>query len=257
MKRFLGAVVLVTALALAAACGSDGSEEQPAGGIGGGAQEGQAPPAAESTGVDSDGDTLVDSVDATAAATPTDGSVPLAAEDLPEHLEELVLSEDDVPIDFSSLGSMDFDFAFDFLDMPSLGGVTAYMSMFATSESEDMIVSMVILMEDDTVLDEAFSQIDDLSVEEMQDAFDMMGDYSDVMLLETRELDVSGLGDRAYGLGMTMEMPQVGTMDSEMVFFGEGPLMAMAMTMAMGSGAAVDVVPLAETMADKIDAVIQ
>ena len=85
----------------------------------------------------------------------------------------------------------------------------------------------------------------------------MVGAYADVALLDTRELDVSGLGDRAYGLGLTMEMLQVGTMDAEMVFFGEGPLLVMAMTMAMGGGAAVDVVSLAETMADKIDAVVQ
>jgi len=233
MKRFLAAVVLVTALALAAGCGSGGSEEQPADGMGGGggAQEGQAPPTAE--------------------------SIPSTAADLGERMDELVLGEDDVPVDFSSLGSMGLDFDLDFLDMPTPQGMEAHMSMFATPESEDMIVSMVILMEDDTALDEAFSQIDDLSVEEMQDAFDMMGDYADVMLLDTRELDVSGLGDRAYGLGLTVEMLQVGTMDAEMVFFGEGPLLAMAMTMAMGGGAAVDVVPLAETMADKIEDVVQ
>jgi hypothetical protein len=226
-------------------------------GGGGDAEEGQAPPAAESIRADSDGDTIDDLVDATAAPRPTAESVPSAAADLGERMDELVLSEDDVPVDFSSLGSMGLDFDFDFLDMPTPQGMGAHMSIFATSESEDMIVSMVILMEDDTALDEAFSQIDDLSIEEMQDAFDMMGDYADVMLLETRELDVSGLGDRAYGLGMKMEMPLVGTMDAEMVFFGEGPLLAVAMTMAMGGRAAVDVVSLAETMADKIDDVVQ
>jgi hypothetical protein len=251
--------VLVTALAVLAACGSGGSEEQPAGGMGGGdgAQEGQAPPAAESIRVDSDGDTIDELIDATAPATPTAESIPSAASDLREQMGELVLSEDDVPAGFSLLGSMDLDFGLDFLDMPSPQGVTAYMSMFATPESEDMIVSMAILMEDDTALDEAFSQIDDLSIEELQDAFDMMGAYADVTLLDSRELDVSGLGDRAYGLGLTMEMPQVGTMDSEMVFFGEGPLLAMAMTMAMGGGTAVDAVSLAETMADKIEDAVQ
>jgi hypothetical protein len=259
MKRFLGATVLVTALALAAACGSGGDEEQPAAGIGGGGgvQEGQAPPAAESMRADNDGDTVDEAIDATAGATPTAESVPTAASGLREQLDELVLGEDDVPVGFSSLGSMDFDFDFDFLDMPSPQGVAAHMSMFATPESEDMIVSMVVLMEDDTALDEAFSQIDDLSVEEMQDAFNMVGAYADVALLDTRELDVSGLGDRAYGLGLTMEVLQMGTMDCEMVFFGEGPLLAMAMTMAMGGGAAVDVVSLAETMADKIEDVVQ
>jgi hypothetical protein len=252
MKRFLGAAVLVAALALAVGCGSGGGEEQPAGGMGGGgdAQEGQAPPAAESIRVDSDGDTVDEAMEATTSVTPS------AASDLREHMGELVLGEDDVPGGFSSLGSMDFDFGLDFLDMPSPQGVAAHMSMFATPESEDMIVSMVILMEDDTALQEAFSQIDDLSIEEMQDAFDMVGAYADVMLLDTRELDVSGLGDRAYGLGLTMEVPQVGAMDSEMVFFGEGPLLAMAMTMAMGGDAAVDVVSLAEAMADKIEVAV-
>ena len=250
----------MTALALAVACGSGGGEEQPAGGLGGGGgvQEGQAPPGAESIRVDSDGDTIDELIDATAAATPTIESTPsAAAADVQEQMGELVLGEDDVPADFALLGSMDFDFGLDFLDMPSAQGVTAYMSMFATPESEDMIVSMVILMEDDTDLDEAFSQIDDLDIEEIRDAFNMMGAYADVTLLDTRELDVSGLGDRAYGLGLSMEVSQVGTMDSEMVFFGEGSLLAMAMTMAMGGGTAVDVVSLAETMADKIEAVVQ
>lgn len=244
---------MVTALALAVACGSGGGEEQPAAGMGGGgAQEGQAPPAAESIRVDTDGDTIDELIEPTAAATPE--LAPSPAADLREHMGELVLSEDDVPVGFSSLGSMDLDLDLDFLDMPSPQGVAAHMSMFATPESEDMIVSMVMLMEDDTALQEAFSQIDDLSIEELQDAFDMVGAYADVTLLDSRELDVSGLGDRAYGLGLTVDVAQVGAMDSEMVFFGDGPLLAVAMTMAMGGGAAVDVVSLAETMADKIEA---
>lgn len=257
-KRFLGAALLVAVLALAAACGSGGDEEQPAGGIGGGrdAQEGEAPPTAEATRADADGDTIGGVMDTVAVPTPPGQPIP-AAPDLGEQLAELVLGEDDVPADFSLLGSMGLDFALDFLDMPTPQGMAAHMSMFATPEGEDMIVSMVVLMEDDTALEEAFSQIDALSIEQLRDAFDMVGAYADVTLLDTRELDVSGLGDRAYGLGLTMEVPQVGTMDSEMVFFGEGQLLAVAMTMAMGDGAAVDAVPLAEKMADKIGAVVQ
>jgi len=233
MRRFVGAALLLTALALAAACGSGGGEEQVADGTGGGggAQEGQAPPAAE--------------------------SIPSAAADLREQLGELVLGEDDVPVGFSSLGSMNLDLGLDFLDLPAPQGMTAHMSMFATPESEDMIVSMVILMEDDTALEEAFSQIDDLSGEQLQEAFSMGGAQTDMALLDTRELDVSGLGDRAYGLGLTIEVPYVGTMDSEMGVFGEGPLLAGAMTMTMGGGAAVDVVSLAVSMADKIEAAVQ
>jgi hypothetical protein len=244
MKRFLTAVALMTVLALMLACGSGGGEKEPAG-DGGGAQEGQAPPVATSA--------------ATPTATPTAEPIPSPAAGLAEDLDELVLGEGDVPIDFSSLGNMDFDFDLDFLDLPTPQGMTAHMSMFATPDSEDMIVSMVILMEDDTLLEEAFSQMGDLSPEEMEEAFSMFGDYSDLglTLLDTRELDVSSLGDQAYGMGFTMEMPQVGVMDCEMVFFGEGPVLAVAMTMNMGGGTAVDVRPLADTMADKIEAAVQ
>jgi predicted small lipoprotein YifL len=241
MKRFLGVLVLLAALALVAACGSGGGEEQPAADVGASptTEEGQAPPAA------------------TAVATPTAESTPSPASGLREQMGELVLSEGDVPAGFSSLGSMDLDMSLDFLGLPSPQGGAAHMSMFATPGSKDIIVSMVILMKDDTALQEAFSQIENLSIEEIQKAFSMMGANSNVTLLDTRELDVSGLGDRAYGLGLTMEMPQVGTMDSEMVFFGDGPLLAVAMTMAMGGGTAVDVLPLAQTMADKIEAAVQ
>jgi hypothetical protein len=258
MKRFLGAALVVTALALAVACGSGGGEQGPAAGTGpgGDVQEGQAPPAAESIPVDSDGDTIVEAIDVTAVASPTTESTP-AAPDLTDQLDELVLTEGDVPFGFSLLGSMDLDYALDFLNMPAPQGVTAYMSMFATPATQDMIVSMVVLMDDETLLDEAFSEIDNLSIEELEDAFSIVAGCTDMTLLDSRELDVSGLGDRAYGLGLTVDVPYAGTMDCEMVFFGEGPVLAMAMTMAMGSGAALDAVPLAATMADKIEAAVE
>jgi len=241
MKRFLAVVAVVTMVALAAACGSGGGGGQPAPDIGASpsTEEGQAPPTA------------------TAVATPTAESSPSAASGLQEEMGDLVLSEGDVPVGFSSLGSVDLDMNLDFLDMPIPQGVAARMSMFATPESQDMIISVVILMEDDTALQEAFSQIDNLSIDDLQKALDMMSAYAQVTLLDTRELDVSGLGDRAYGLGLTMEVPQVGVMDAQMLFFGEGPVLGMTMTMAMGGGTAIDVVPLAQTMADKIDAAVQ
>jgi len=241
MKRFLAAVAVVTMVALAAACGSGGGGGQPAPDIGASPsrEEGQAPPTA------------------TAVATPTAEPSPSAASGLREQVDELVLSEGDVPVGFSLLGSTDLDLARDFLGPLTLRGVTAHMSMFATPESKDIIVSVVILMEDDTALQEAFSQIDNLSIDELQKALGMMSAYAQVTLLDTRELDVSGLGDHAYGLGLTMEVSQVGLMDAQMVFFGEGPVLGMAMTMAMDGGTAADVVPLAQTMADKIDAAVQ
>ncbi|MGQ9573433.1 MAG: hypothetical protein ACUVV3_09710 [Dehalococcoidia bacterium] len=239
MKRFLGTLVLMVALvALAVACGSGGGKDEATDGVGG-PQEGQAPPTAVTT------------------AMPDSEPSPAAASGLREQMGELVLGEGDVPAGLSMVGSMDLDMNLDFLGVPAPQGGSAYMSMFASPDSEEMIVSMVILMDDDTALDEAFSQIESMGIAEMQDAFNMVGAYTDVTLLDTRELDVSGLGDQAYGIGLTMEMAQVGTMDSEMVLFGEGPLLAMAMTMTMGGGSAVDVVPLAQAMADRIEAALQ
>jgi len=54
---------------------------------------------------------------------------------------------------------------------------------------------------------------------------------------------------------MTVDMGEMGTMDAEYAFWADGPVMGVVMTMAMGGGSAIDVVPLAQTMADRIEAI--
>ena len=61
---------------------------------------------------------------------------------------------------------------------------------------------------------------------------------------------VSTLG--LYGVGLTTEMPQVGTSDMQMVFFGRHELLAMVMTMAMRGGTPADAVSLAKVVDAKI-----
>ena len=130
------------------------------------------------------------------------------------------------------------------------------MSIFADDMGEDMIVSMVIYLEDGDEVSKALNEAEDLSFEEMEEVFDMMGGFLEMELIDTREIDVSHLGDGGFGFGMTLEMAELGTMDSEYAVWGDGPVMAVVMTMAMDGGSTADVVPLAEIMADKIDAVL-
>ncbi|HJX62185.1 MAG TPA: hypothetical protein VJ578_06415 [Dehalococcoidia bacterium] len=75
-------------------------------------------------------------------------------------------------------------------------------------------------------------------------------------LQDLRELDVSGLGEAAFGFALTFELPQVGAGDGQWVFFGRGSLMAMVMTMSTGGGAPADAVPLAEVMDGRIKGLI-
>ncbi len=253
MKRFLAAVLLVAGLALVAACGSSGGGQPATDGTGGGTskEEGRAPPTVSPSAV------VTQAVTATRVA-------PLAGA-LADRLEEMTLDKADVPAGFSSLGSMKLDFDFDTLGLASIPNGTAQMTIFMrelSGEPSDeiggeMIVSMVILMDDEKVVDEALSQIEGLSSEGMEEAFNMVGQYMDVTLLDSRVLDASGLGEGGFGFGLTMEVPQVGTMDGNFVFFGRGPVLAGAMTMDMSGGAALDVLPLAERMDAKVAAALR
>jgi hypothetical protein len=257
MKRILWLFLALLALLLAA-CGS--GDEESTSELERDGLEGQAPPVAESNHVDGDGDTVGEAIDATAspAATP---EVPTAtaeapASDLSDRLDEMTLDEDDVPRGLSSMGNMTLDYDMETLGLTELGSAKAHMAMFAGPGQMEMVVSMVILLDDAEAVEQALEQTDKLSAEQIQDAFGMMDDFGGLELQDLRVLDVSSLGEDAFGLAMKLEMPQLGVADMQMVFFGRDSVMAMAMTMAMSGGAAADAVPLAEVMDAKIKDVL-
>lgn len=263
MKRFLGAALLVTVLALAAACGSGGGEEQPAGGMGGGgdAQEGQAPPMAESIRVDADGDTIDEVIDATAVATPTAESVPAAA-DLREQLGELVLDEGDVPGSYRQMGSGSFDSDFSqFADVPGsqyLAEAEAQYSLFLHAGGKRTIMSLVMLMENDELVSQAIASLEEVGFQDLSEAFRLGAGLAGVTLSDVHTLDASDLGDGGFGSAATIDMQGMASMSMAMIMFGDGPVMGMV-TVSAGAGEVSDrlVRSLAETMADKIEAAVQ
>jgi hypothetical protein len=251
MKRLIGATVFAMGLALAVACGSGGGAEQPGANTGNGRSAEAGPSLAAAS--------------LTALATPTAESVPDTASDLRERLEEMALDEADVPPRFSSMGSWDLDIDFDLLPGPSPQQGVMYTAVFTTPGEDETIVSMVILMEHSEAVEEVFAEMEKVSAEGLQDFFDIVGDYSQgTFVVDVRELDVSALGYDAKGLRITLDTsgagassPEPDAIDEQMVYVGRGPVVAIVQTVAVGGGTAVDALPLAQTMVDKIEAVVQ
>lgn len=233
MRRILWLLLALVAL-VATACGSDGDESASEGRTDGLA--GEAPPVA------------------TATATAT-AEAPAAG--LSERLDEMTLDEDDVPRGLSSLGDMTFDYDANLLGVMEPQGGKAHMTMFAGPGQQEMVVSMVILLDDAQAVDQALEQMDELTPEQIQDAVGVAGNFGGLKLVDSRVLDVSGLGEAAFGVALKFELPQLGVGDGQWVFFGRGPLLAMVMTMAMGGGTPAEALPLAGTMDGKIKGVLQ
>lgn len=239
MKRLIGTLLVAIGLALAVACGPDGGAKQPDPNADRGvsAEEAGAPAATAAASP-------------TVLATPTAQSSPVSVADLPE----LALDESDVPPRFSSVTSMIFNLHIDYLN-PSVHTVPAGYTFFVSGGYKETITSTVALMGDATV-EKFFSQADYLSVENLQGLSDMLAAHPDTAPMDFRELDVSGLGDMAWGYGLTSEIPGEGLLYNELVFFGHGPLVGSVQTTAVGGAAAVEAVPLAQKMAEKIEAVM-
>ena len=208
----------------------------------------------ESTG-EPERDGLAGQAPPVATATPA-ATAEAPATDLSNRLDEMTLDEDDVPRGLSYIGDMNLDYDMETLGLTGFGSAKAHMSMFAGAGQQEMVVSMVILLDDAEAAEQALGQVDEMSADQIQAAMGMAGDLGGLELQDLRVLDVSSLGEDAFGLAMKLEMPQLGAADMQMVFFGRDSVMAMAMTMGMSGGAAADAVPLAEVMDAKIKAVL-
>ena len=246
MKKILWLSLTLLALLLAA-CGSGDDEstsELERDGL-----AGQAPPVA--TGMP----TATPEAPTTTPEAPTATAEALAG-DLSDRLDEMTLDEDDVPRGLSYIGDMNLDYDMETLGLAGFGSAKAHMSMFAGAGQQEMVVSMVILLDDAEAVEQALGQVDEMSADQIQDAMGMAGDLGGLELKDLRVLDVSSLGEAAFGVAMTIEMPALGASDMQMVFFGRDSIMAMAMTMGMSGGVAADAVPLAEVMDAKIKDVL-
>ena len=232
MRKILWLFLALVAVLLAA-CGSAGDE----------------------SASESETDGLAGRAPPVVTATPT-ATVEAPAADLSDQLDKMTLDEDDVPRGLASLGDMTFDYDMNLLGVVGAQGGKANMTMFAGPGQKEMVVSMVILLDDAWAVEQALGQIDTMTTDQIQDAFGMAGDFGGLKLEDLRELDVSGLGEAAFGFALKFELPQLGVGDGQWVFFGRDSLLAMTMTMAMSGGSAADAVLLAETMDAKIKSVL-
>jgi hypothetical protein len=246
MRRILWLLLALVGL-LAAACGS--ADEESTSEIERDGLAGEAPPVATSTATATTETAPVATVTSIATAEASAG-------DLGDRLDEMTLDEDDVPRGLTPMGEMTLDYDMETLGLAGLGSGKAHMTMFAGAGQQEMVVSMVILFEDSWAVEQALAQIDKVSADQIQDTFGMMGDFGGLQYEDLRELDVSDLGEGAFGFAMKFELPQIGAGDGQWVLFGRDSLLAMVMTMGMSGGAAADAVPLAEVMDAKIKDVI-
>jgi hypothetical protein len=219
---------------VAAACGAD-SDDSASDGVTDGLA-GRAPPVA--------------TVTATGAAAEE------AVGDLSDRLGEMTLDEDDVPRGLSPLRNTAFDYDASLLGVVGSETSKAHMTMFAGPGQQEMVMSVVILLDDASAVEQALAQMENLTADQIQDTFGVPGNIGGPKLRDSRQLDVSDLGETAFGLALTFELPQLGTGDGQWVFFGRGPLLAMTMTVAMDGVAPADAVTLAEVTDRKIKDVI-
>jgi hypothetical protein len=245
MRRILWLSVGLFALLLAACGGGDdeGASELETDGL-----AGEAPPVA--TGSASA------TAEAPFVATSTPAATAEAPEGLGERLGEMTLDEDDVPRGLAPMGEMTLDYDMETMGLSGVGSGKAHMTMFAGPGQQEMVVSMVILLEDSWAAERALDQMDEVTTEQIQGVLGTMGDFGGLETQDVRELDTSSLGKDAFGFAMAFELPQVGVLDAQWVLFRRDSLMAMAMTMGMGGNAASEAVPLAELMDAKIKGVI-
>jgi hypothetical protein len=243
MRNIVWICLTVPALLLAA-CGA--GDDESARDLETDGLAGEAPPAA--TGL------ATAKAEAEVLATSTPAEAP--AVDVSERLDEMTLEKEDVPRGLTPMGEMTLDYDMETMGLSGIGNGKAHMTMFAGPGQQEMVVSMVILLEDSWAAERALEQMDEASTEQIQGALDMMGDFGGLEVQDLRELDVSSLGKGAFGVAMAFDLPQVGVMDAQWVFFVRDSLLAMTMTMAMDGSAAADAVALAGVMNAKISDVI-
>jgi len=157
-----------------------------------------------------------------------------------------------VPRGLSPLRSMTFDYDASLLGVVGSEASKAHMTMFAGPGQQEIVMSVVILLDDAWAVEQALAQMENLTVDQIQDTFGMPGNFGGPKLRDSRQLDVSDLGETAFGLALTFEVPQVGVGDGQWVFFGRDSLLAITVTVAMDGVAPVDAVLMAELMDDKI-----
>jgi hypothetical protein len=126
-------------------------------------------------------------------------------------LTQYLLTEDDVPAGYTSLG----DFSYRLPDgISKEGGMDMAASTFSTGDptgadpsKSTMLMSMVLKPDDLTQLGDQLSQAKNLSEQDLRDAIDQgTGGLGGMKITDVQVLDASDLGDGGFGMAMTIDM---------------------------------------------------
>lgn len=186
---------------------------------------------------------------------------PAVSQDVDPILKQALLSADDLPSDFFSLGDFSFNTATDFGDMNMVA--TMFMSGdFAGEEFGAMVMSAAMALPPEAI-DEfgELSELQELSEADLAALEAEAGGLADIELL-----DASGLGDGGFGMRMTMNLgslvgafgppadeTEVPGIVMEMYGFFVGDQMLMVVVMwPLDQPPDVDALELAERMAAKV-----
>ncbi len=215
MKRILLPCIALAMLA-AVACG--GSDKSPAPSEPPQATATTAPSSSSSPAASGGGEEAVGGIFNTifSSGALTRGTSSGASGAMPagdESLKQYLLNESDVPAGYSSLG----EFSYRLPDGISKdGGMDMAASMFmsgdpaATDPSGSTIMMSMVLKPDDlTQLWEQFSQAENLSEQDLRDAFAQGAGLGGMKITNVQVLDASGLGEGGFGMAMTIDMSEL------------------------------------------------
>ncbi len=258
MKRILLPFVAIVALA-AVACGSGDKKPAPTQ-----APEPAATTAAAASASPAASGSSEEAVGGIFKTLFTSGELDADAGAMPardESLKQYVLTEDDVPAGYTSMG----DFAYRLPDgISKNGGMDMAASVFFMSgdptaidpSGSTILTSMVLKPDDLTQLGDQLRQAQNLSEQELRDAIALgTGGLGGVKITNVQVLDAGALGDGGFGMGMTIDMseliasigpggadkPSLGPMTIRMYFFGKGDYAAGIMRIGFASSLPSDV----------------
>ena len=191
-------------------------------------------------------------------------------------LEPYLLTIDDLPPGFQSMGSFSFNMPEDVSEDFPGGEMSAAMFMSGDLEAGEpgtMLMAMVMQPDDPAAVETLADELGSFSEDEIRETFGADSEMLGIEIRDIEQLDVSGLGDNAAGLGLTMDMSaffeqlddlyvedigptgdelaqiqQLMVMRMRMYMFGAGDKVGMLMQIGFGDSDLAEDAGLAQTL---------